>query len=86
MTISSIILISFVVSMILVLRIKDMLNRILSAAAVCSFYLVILLVSVLPSTEVSKTSTFFIASITVAGIIFIVIVLFNILFKTFSKK
>ena len=86
MQIGAILLISFIVSMTLVLNIRDKINRIFSVAAICSFFLVITLVAELPETEVTRGSTLFIASVSLVGVVFVVIVLINVLIKNLGKK
>ena len=81
-----ILLIFFIISMVLVLKLKDKINRIFLVAAICSFFLVMTIISALPVTEVTKGSTLFITSVSLVGIVFIVIVLVNILFRNLTKK
>ncbi len=86
MQIGYILLLSFIISMTLVLRIKDSLSRIFSVAAICSFFLIMTIVAVLPITEVTPGRTLFLTSLSLIGIIFIVVVLINILVKNLGKK
>jgi len=86
MQIGYVLLISFIISMVLVLRLKDKVSRIFSVAAICCSFLVMSIVAVLPSTEVTNSRTVFIASVSLAGIVFITIVLINIFFKNVTRK
>jgi len=86
MQIGYFLLLFFIVSMLLVLRFKDVVTRIFSVAAICSFFLVMTLVSVLPATEVTGGRTFFIAAVTLFGIIFTIIVLINVFYKNLTKN
>jgi len=86
MQIGLVILIAFIISMTLVLRIKEKVSRIFSAAAIACFFLAMTIVAVLPSGEVTSGRTTFVASLVVIGFIFVAIVLVNILFQNSGKK
>ncbi len=86
MQIGLILLLSFIVSMSLTLRLKDKITRIFSVAAICSYFLAMLVMSTLPSTEVTKGYTLFVSSVFLIGIIFTLVALINIFFQNRSKN
>lgn len=75
-----------VVSIALALRLKNKITRIFSIAAISAFFLAMMIVSVLPTSEVTDGRTVFITSLVFAGIIFTIIVLINIITGMIGKK
>ena len=75
-----------VVSIALALRLKNKLTRIFSIAAISAFFLAMMIVSVLPTNEVTDGRTVFITSLVFVGIIFTIIVLINVIVGIVGKK
>ena len=72
--------------MTLALRLKDKVTCIFSVAAICSFFLVMTIVSFIPSTEITEGGTTFIASLVVVGFVFVAVALINVFFLNMSAK
>ena len=86
MQIGLFLLICFIISMVLALRLKHKVTRIFSVAAICCFFLVASFTALIPSSEVNAGHTTFVASLVVIGIIFVAIVLINIFFQNLSRN
>lgn len=86
MQIGYILFIFLIVSVMLAFRLRDKVSRIFSIAAICSFFLVLIVVAALPAVNTSSGSSVFVAGLTLIGIVFTVVVLINILFQNLGKK
>ncbi len=86
MQIGYILFLFLIISVMLALRLKDKVSRIFSVAAICSFFLVMIIVAALPSVDVSSGNSIFVAGVTLVGIVFTVVVLINIFFQNLGKK
>jgi len=80
------ILFFLVVTTVLALRIKNKVSRIFLVAAICSFFLVMTVVAVLPDSAITAGYSLFVTSLSLVGFIFVVIVLINILFNNLMGR
>lgn len=82
-------MIALVFSVFLATRLRHRVSRIFAIAAIVSFFLVILVIAEIPESEVTDSRTIFIASTTLAGIVFTLVALINMFFQNImgrSKK
>lgn len=86
MQIGYILIIFLIISVVLAYRLKSKISRIFSIAAVGSFFLVMVVVAVLPVDEVSSGNSIFIAGLSLVGTVFTVVVLVDIFFQNLGKK
>jgi len=86
MQIGYILVIALAISIYLAIRLKHKVSRIFAIAAIVSFFLVMLVMAEIPETAVTDTRSIFIASTTLAGIVFAIVTLINIFFQSIMKK
>lgn len=86
MTTGLFLLLSFIVSMSLVLRIRNKVTRIFSVAATGSYFLVMTVMAAIPSSEISQRSSLFISFVFIIGIVFTLVALINTFYQNLNRK
>jgi len=86
MSIGYLLFFSFIIAMLLATRLKHKVTRIFATSATAAFFIAMLIVSLIPSTEVSVGSTTLVASLVVIGFVFTVVALVNVFFQNSGKK